>query len=401
MKLTKKAVPYYQHGRVLKPNSHRQYLRLKETAAAALVCTVILSFVSTFSTFNKGGQLKQPNNSPSAVSSQGKIGVSRPVSFSVIATDLAESKAVTGSTTKSQANPLAQIPPKPIWVTKLLFTDPANTAAQYISSNPNVDGNVYIARMAKIPVAQWFGDWNSNIKDDVNSYVSAAASVGKVPIVVVYNIPNRDCGGYSVGGANGLASYTEWVNRVAEGIGGRTAVVVVEPDALSALDCLPVAQQQERIQSIAQAVTILKAQALTSVYIDSGTAVWQPAKTMASRLESANIGAADGFSLNISYFAPTAQSRAYGDQLSSLIGFKHYIIDTSRNGGNNTVTGMQCNPPFASFGDMPTTITNNPLNDALLWIKIPWESDGECNGSPGPGQEYWSYAIQLAKNAGW
>jgi endoglucanase len=122
---------------------------------------------------------------------------------------------------------------------------------------------------------------------------------------------------------------------------------------------------------------------------------------MAQRLTAANIAAADGFSLNISYFASTAQNRAYGDQLSSLIGYKHYVIDTSRNGGNNAVTGMQCNPPFASFGQTPTTTTGSALNDALLWIKIPWESDGACNGSPGPGQEYWSYAIQLAQNAGW
>ncbi|MDN5274769.1 MAG: hypothetical protein JWP06_670 [Candidatus Saccharibacteria bacterium] len=49
----------------------------------------------------------------------------------------------------------------------------------------------------------------------------------------------------------------------------------------------------------------------------------------------------------------------YGDKLSSLIGYKHYVIDTSRNGGNHAVTGMQCNPSFASFGDTPTTKTDS------------------------------------------
>jgi endoglucanase len=62
---------------------------------------------------------------------------------------------------------------------------------------------------------------------------------------------------------------------------------------------------------------------------------------MASRLKAANVAAADGFSINVSYFASTAQNRSYGDQLSGLIGYKHYVIDTSRNGANHAVTGMQ------------------------------------------------------------
>lgn len=122
---------------------------------------------------------------------------------------------------------------------------------------------------------------------------------------------------------------------------------------------------------------------------------------MAQRLTKANIAEADGFSLNVSYFASTQQNKNYGDKLSSLVGDKHYVIDTSRNGANVKVTGMQCNPPFVAFGEAPTTNTKSQLVDAFLWIKIPWESDGACNGSPGPGVSYWSYAFLLAQNAGW
>ena len=296
----------------------------------------------------------------------------------------------------------SSIPPKPDWVNKSLYVDPTNEASQYVAANPSVAGASYFARMGQMPVAQWFGDWDTNISADVNSYVSAATAAHAVPQLVMYNIPNRDCGGYSVGGAGGVATYTSWIQQVANAIGNRTAVIILEPDAMGAVDCLPsAALQDQRYQAVAQAVTILKAHAQTSVYIDAGTPVWQPAPTMAARLQKANIAAADGFSLNVSYFASISQNQAYGNKLSALIGNKHYVIDTSRNGGSIAVGGAMCNPTGAALGRTPTTATGSSLVDAYLWIKIPWESDGQCNGSPNPGVPYWSYAIQLAQNAGW
>ena len=69
-----------------------------------------------------------------------------------------------------------------------------------------------------------------------------------------------------------VAAYTQWVQQVASGIGNRTAVIILEPDALGALDCLSSSDQQARLESISRAVTILKAQPATSVYIDAGNA---------------------------------------------------------------------------------------------------------------------------------
>ena len=328
----------------------------------------------------------------STVSTQGKTGVTSPPDLATAGLQIPAAA--------QDAKPVA-IPPRPPWVNLPLFTDPTNSAAEYIAANPTAEGAAYISRMAKVPVAQWFGDWNNDVKNDVNDYVSAAAAKGSVPQLVLYSIPNRDCGGYSVGGAGDISGYLQWVKQVAAGIGNRTAVVVLEPDALGALDCLPSSAQSGRTQSLSQAVTILKAHTQTAVYIDAGTPVWQPANVMAARLKAANIAAADGFSLNVSYFATTALNQSYGDTLSSLVGYKHYVIDTSRNGGDHVVTGAQCNPSFAALGELPTTDTGSPLNDALLWIKISWESDGPCNGSPDPGMPYWDYAIRLAQNAGW
>jgi endoglucanase len=220
-------------------------------------------------------------------------------------------------------------------------------------------------------------------------------------VVALYNIPNRDCGGYSATGAPSVSAYIQWIKQAVAGIGGRSAVVILEPDALAGADCLSSDGQSQRYQAVAQAVTIIKALPHASVYIDAGNPTWQSATTISQRLEAANIAQADGFSLNISYFTSTAQNISYGDQISKLVGNKHYVIDTSRSGGNHNVSGAQFNPSFASLGDLPTTKIDNARIDALLWIKIPWESDGPVNGGPSPGTPYWSYAIQLAKNAGW
>ena len=122
---------------------------------------------------------------------------------------------------------------------------------------------------------------------------------------------------------------------------------------------------------------------------------------MAQRLQAANIAQADGFSINVSNFVSTAQNQTYGNQLSKLVGNKHYVIDTSRNGGGEIPTEDWCNPANAALGNLPGVNTGDPLNDAWLWIKIPWESDGPCNGGPAAGSVNWPYAIQIAQNAGW
>jgi endoglucanase len=387
-------------GLRLQQMTRKKVIQPLSTVGTFLVLT--LAFTALFSTVTDGVPVSSPDRTIALASTKDKSGVTAPEGTPASTQDTVEAgeQTVLGATSLKIATPTS-IPSKPSWVNMPLYVDPANTASQYANANPTAEGVDYIRRMGQVPVAEWFGDWNSDVQGAVNSYVSKATTSGAVPAVVLYNIPLRDCGGYSVGGAAGVQVYTQWVQKVVAGIGNRTAVVIVEPDALGALDCLPASAQNDRLQSISQGVALLKTLPKTSVYIDAGTPVWQPAKVMATRLKQANVAQAEGFSLNISYFASTSQNRVYGDSLSSMIGNKHYVIDTSRNGGNNSPTGMQCNPSFASLGQTPTTSTGSARNDALLWIKIPWESDGQCGDSPGPGVGYWSYAISMAIKAGW
>ncbi|HEY0529365.1 MAG TPA: glycoside hydrolase family 6 protein, partial [Gemmatimonadaceae bacterium] len=253
-------------------------------------------------------------------------------------------------------------------------------------------------RIASQPIAQWVGGWNVDIGRDISNAVSRISGANSLPVFVAYNIPGRDCGQYSSGGANGSDAYKRWIRAFANGLGGRRAVVILEPDALAGMNCLSKPLQEERVNLIHDAVRVLKAKR-AAVYIDAGHAKWVDPGEMANRLNRAGIAEADGFSLNISNFLGNSVNIAYGTEVSKRVGGKHFIIDTSRNGNNSNSAGNWCNPKGERVGSAPTTHTGNPLVDAFLWVKTPGESDGTCGGGPAAGKWWAEYALGLAGGA--
>ncbi len=270
-------------------------------------------------------------------------------------------------------------------------------ADQWASSRPS-DAQA-MRLLAGTPTATWFGNWNSNVYNDVQQLISAAASEGSTPVMVVYNIPGRDCsGGYSRGGASSSDAYRAWVGSIASAIGSNKAIVVLEPDSLADISCLSSGDQQTRLSLLSGAVSALKKNPNTAVYLDAGHSGWVNPGTMAASLKSAGVGAANGFAVNVSNFETAAANTGYGDQVSQSLGGAHYIVDTSRNGTGSD--GQWCNPQGRGIGVKPTTSTGNPRIDAFLWLKTPGESDGNCNGGPGAGQWWADYALQLVRNSG-
>ena len=246
--------------------------------------------------------------------------------------------------------------------------------------------------------AQWIGNWNANVQGDVDAAVTTVTRAGALPVFVAYNIPQRDCGGLS-GGTTTIDAYKSWITAFANGIGSRRAAVVLEPDALAAMDCLSAADQQTRLSLLNFAVQTLAAKGSITVYLDAGHPGWQSATTMASRLVGAGVAMAQGFSLNVSNFLSTHDNMSYGAQISSLVGGKHFVIDTGRNGLGPTADYQWCNPAGRALGTRPATQTGNVLVDAFLWIKTPGESDGACNGAPSAGTWMPEYALGLAQRA--
>ncbi len=251
-------------------------------------------------------------------------------------------------------------------------------------------------KMAEQPQATWFGDWNRDPRGDVSRLLDNAR--GALAIVTVYNIPYRDCGLYSRGGAGGADNYRRWILEFARGIGGRPIAIVLEPDALPGADCLPARLRDERLVLIREAADVLK-KAGAFVYLDAGHSQWKSAPDMATRLNQAGIQLANGFSLNVSNFQPIASVTTFGDQLSGLVRGKHYIIDTSRNGRGTGQSREWCNPRGQALGPVPNAATGNVLADAFLWVKVPGQSDGTCNGGPNAGKWWPEYALELARGA--
>jgi endoglucanase len=284
-----------------------------------------------------------------------------------------------------------------------LYVDPhsaaAANAASMRQSNPHDAGE--LDKIAHESQADWFGDWNAT--DQVKSAVAQRSrtirNAGALPVFVVYDIPERDCNGYSGGGAASPAAYRSWIRQFTSGVGTGRAAVILEPDALAMMDCLSPPDQATRVSLLRFAVQTLAAHPRTGVYLDAGHSGWIPASQMAVRLREADVADARGFSLNVSNFDRTTVERSYGHDIAVATGDKHFVVDTSRNGRGST--GDWCNPPGRALGHRPTAKTGDASVDAYLWIKRPGESDGTCNGGPPAGQWWTDYAVGLAERAGY
>lgn len=198
----------------------------------------------------------------------------------------------------------------------------------------------------------------------------------------------------------------------------------------------------DRFAQLNHAVDALTALPGTAVYLDGTHSGWLGVGDISDRLIKAGVERADGFFLNASNYIQTDRLAKYGQWISDCIHLDqnswwerawcgsqyypadpndfstwgltdaaydqafadtglardpatqaHFVIDTSRNGtgpwtppaGKYTDAEAWCNPPGAGLGQRPTADTGNALIDALLWIKVPGESDGRCyRGTAGP-----------------
>jgi endoglucanase len=262
------------------------------------------------------------------------------------------------------------------------YVDPQTQAAQWVAANP-ADARMPVIRdrVASVPQGRWFTTTNtSTVRSQIDAYVGAAATAGRVPIVVIYDIPNRDCSGASSGGAPDHTAYRAWIDQVAAGLVGRPASIILEPDVLSLMsNCLSASQQADVEASMAYAGKKLRAgSALAKVYFDSGHSAWLSAGDIASRLRAADIAnSADGISTNVSNYRSTSDEIAYDRAVLAAVGSSrlHAVVDTSRN-GNGPLGSEWCDPAGRATGTPSTTGTGDSMIDAFLWIKLPGEADG-------------------------
>ncbi|MFJ2867277.1 glycoside hydrolase family 6 protein [Kitasatospora sp. NPDC087314] len=294
---------------------------------------------------------------------------------------------------------LAQLPGQAFYV-----SDRTNAARQVVALRGQgrpAEADTLL-RIAAQPSSQWLGEQGA--KEIAEQVSRRAAEADRTAVFVAYNIPHRDCGLYSAGGAADAASYRAWISGVAEALGDRKAWVVLEPDAVAhTLDTCGIKGDlaAERYGLLAFAVQELKKRPQVRVYLDAGNPGWaQDPAELSTALRKSGIAAADGFAVNVANFYDTDRNAAYGGRLSTALDGKHFVIDTSRNGNGPLGGDAWCNPPGRALGERPTADTGRPGVDAYLWIKNPGESDGECGrGEPRAGEFWLPYALGLAQAA--
>ncbi|MER6012729.1 glycoside hydrolase family 6 protein [Streptomyces bluensis] len=284
-----------------------------------------------------------------------------------------------------------------------LYRYPDSQVLDWVADNPT-DPRIEVikSRIADHPAAVWFADYTpSDITARVSAVTSGGSAQGRVPVVVPYAIPDRDCGGASQGGAPDLDAYDAWIDKFAAGLGSDEVIVILEPDSIAQSDCLSSAQRVDRFASLARAGRVLKeANPKARVYYDAGHSEWNAPDKQAALLGkagAASAGSSDGVFSNVSNFNPTSAEVTYTRQvLDALAGPAGLgaVIDTSRNGNGAPADGAWCDPAGRKLGPPPTLSTGEERIDAYLWVKLPGESDG-CKGAAGtfsPG-----YAYDLAR----
>ncbi|MFF7993702.1 glycoside hydrolase family 6 protein [Kitasatospora xanthocidica] len=294
---------------------------------------------------------------------------------------------------------LAQLPGQTFYV-----SDQTNAARQVTAlrgQGRTAEADTLL-RIAAQPSSQWLGEQGA--KQIAEQVSRRAAEAGRTAVFVAYDIPHRDCGQYSAGGASDAAAYRAWITDVAQALGDRKAWVVLEPDAVAhTLDTCGIKGDlaAERYGLLAFAVQELKKRPNVRVYLDAGNPGWsQDPEELAAALRKAGIAAADGFAVNVANFYDTDRNAAYGARLSAALGGKRFVIDTSRSGNGALGGDSWCNPPGRALGERPTAETGRPGVDAYLWIKNPGESDGDCGrGEPRAGEFWLPYALGLAQAA--
>lgn len=261
--------------------------------------------------------------------------------------------------------------------------------------------------IAATPTATWALGTDSSVAT-VSRVVADAAAKSQVPQLVLYGIPNRDCGGLSSGGTSSDSAYRTWIDRVVSAIGAHRAIVILEPDAISFCNN-DSGVRAERTGLLAYAAKRLHDVAPnTATYLHAGSAQL-PWSYVVPALIDSGIKYMRGFALNVSSHGATSTEETYGDQLvaklsAAGVSGKHYVVDTSRNGDgphdNPGAPYNSCNNQGAALGTRPTTNTAGRYDDAYLWIKSPGLSDGTChNGDPSAGKWFPELATNLVSHA--
>jgi endoglucanase len=289
------------------------------------------------------------------------------------------------------------------------FVDPESEAAHAAQSDPTLDV------IAREPGTARFGKFSfgkngvPNIETAVSRYLARAQveQPGAVPLLATYRIVDGHCGHWSDRPSD-VASYQNFINGFAAGIGSYRAVLFLEMDSLITMPCLTKHGQAVREAELRYAINTLTANCPDLViYLDAGAADALSPRAAAHYLRASGVAKIQGFFLNATHFDWTSHEIRYGERISRMTGGKHFVVNTGENGlgpqrpRDIVHQGLEvlCNPR-AGLGPLPTANTGYRNVDMFAWTSNPGESGGQCvPGAPPTGQYWPAYAKSLVQNA--
>ena len=269
---------------------------------------------------------------------------------------------------------LAPASPVPRPAAPRLYAAPSNSlfaAAAHLAGHDPAEA-AELRAIARTPAGFWAAGQPGEMQM-ITQVTQAAARGHSVPVIVAYNLPDRDaCGKFSAGREMTAPGYQHWVGQLAAAIGGGDDIVIVEPDGLADIlrHCLSAAQSRKRYLLLRYAMKVLGALPHARVYLDAGNpGLFKNPSVLTGPLKKAGIQYGRGFSANVANFQWTGTVIAWSQQLEGdLASTARAVIDTSRN-GRGPYTGRDyprwCNPPGRALGPAPKLDPGRPGSMAI------------------------------------
>jgi endoglucanase len=252
-----------------------------------------------------------------------------------------------------------------------------------------------IRALVGTPTGVWVESGSARAAEkQVRRVTKQAKARRTVPLLVLYNVPFRDCAQYSSGGATSVQEYEDWIDGVVAGLGRREAVIALEPDSLGIIPwytnvdqnlewCQPdeadaATAATERFAMLNYAVDRLTSLPNTSVYLDGTHSAWLNVGDISDRLLKAGVAKTDGFFLNASNYQWTPNLEQYGTWISSCLAYVTEVAPTQFgscanqfwNGGLPNTSGGVALDPAKIWSDTSTDPTANTAGINFRYASI-------------------------------
>ena len=341
------------------------------------------------------------------------------------------------------------------------YVDPAYSAQVESTVRATPARSAQLRKLESVPTAIWLDSIAAvgGVGRTLDDALARQRQTGKpvVTVLVIYDLPERDCAASASSGelalAGGEGRYeAEFIEPLAAQLrahASQRVVVVVEPDSLANIatnaniaKCAAADGVYRR--SIAMAVRRLSMPSVW-LYLDAAHAAWLGWARNRAKIaqiyrdvltQAGGLDKVRGFATNVSNYDtlrggdiarlepsdPCPDELTYVEKLAAslaeagIVG-KGFLVDTSRNGraGIRSKSGSWCNVAGAGLGERPQA---SPVAgvDAYWWIKPPGASDGgsdpaapgydaNCSaqdslrGAPRAGQWFDTQLLRLVDNA--